>query len=192
MSRRKKIRKKFIKRKHTPKILLDQFSVENIQKGKVFNENYRKYHWDYYKELAYQRSKIADKLRKSLLEALPSSLSVEGSSGNSLSAFFTNSGSLLSCSSPSWNRRFRKSRRRRCCHASMRARLLSRAASQRANCGAASDVPAWIENPPLARALFASMDIDDTIPAEHFKAVAEVIGFVMRLKKSGGGWRPSA
>ena len=54
-----------------------------------------------------------------------------------------------------------------------------------------NDVPI-VENPPLARALFASMDIDDTIPTEHFKAVAEVIGFVMRLKKPGGGWRPSA
>jgi flagellar biosynthetic protein FlhB len=43
------------------------------------------------------------------------------------------------------------------------------------------DVPI-VENPPLARALFASMEIDDTIPAEHFKAVAQVIGFVMRMK----------
>ena len=42
------------------------------------------------------------------------------------------------------------------------------------------DVPI-VENPPLARALFASVEIDETIPAEHFKAVAEVIGFVMRL-----------
>ena len=46
-----------------------------------------------------------------------------------------------------------------------------------------------IENPPLARALFASVDVDETIPGEHFKAVAEVIGFVMRLKKPGA-WRP--
>jgi len=49
------------------------------------------------------------------------------------------------------------------------------------------DVPI-VENPPLARALYASMEIDDTIPNEHFKAVAEVIGFVMRLKK-GAGWK---
>lgn len=55
-----------------------------------------------------------------------------------------------------------------------------------------NDVPI-VENPPLARALFAAMDIDDTIPAEHFKAVAEVIGFVMRLKQGkGSGWRPGA
>ncbi|MBK8083847.1 MAG: flagellar biosynthesis protein FlhB [Devosia sp.] len=50
-----------------------------------------------------------------------------------------------------------------------------------------NDVPI-VENPPLARALYASVDIDDTIPNEHFKAVAEVIGFVMRLKQKAG-WR---
>ncbi|HEY0919095.1 flagellar biosynthesis protein FlhB [Devosia sp.] len=43
------------------------------------------------------------------------------------------------------------------------------------------DVPI-VENPPLARALFASVEVDETIPAEHFKAVAQVIGFVMRLE----------
>jgi flagellar biosynthetic protein FlhB len=45
-----------------------------------------------------------------------------------------------------------------------------------------------VENPPLARALFASVEVDETIPAEHFKAVAELIGFVMRLRP-GAGWR---
>jgi flagellar biosynthetic protein FlhB len=44
------------------------------------------------------------------------------------------------------------------------------------------DVPI-VENPPLARALFASVDIDGTVPTEHFKAVAQVIGFVMQLKR---------
>ncbi|MBQ8465164.1 MAG: flagellar biosynthesis protein FlhB [Alphaproteobacteria bacterium] len=39
-----------------------------------------------------------------------------------------------------------------------------------------------VENPPLARALYASVDIDEPIPTEHFKAVAEVIGYVMQLK----------
>ncbi|SON56201.1 Flagellar biosynthetic protein FlhB [Hartmannibacter diazotrophicus] len=39
-----------------------------------------------------------------------------------------------------------------------------------------------VENPPLARALYASVDLDQMIPEEHYKAVAEVIGFVMRLK----------
>jgi len=51
----------------------------------------------------------------------------------------------------------------------------------------AHDVPI-VENPPLARALFASVDADETIPAEHFKAVAQVIGFVMQLKRNAG-WR---
>jgi flagellar biosynthetic protein FlhB len=40
-----------------------------------------------------------------------------------------------------------------------------------------------IENPPLARALHAVVDLDETIPEEHYKAVAEVIGYVMRLKR---------
>ncbi|NVJ91435.1 MAG: flagellar biosynthesis protein FlhB [Methylocystaceae bacterium] len=39
-----------------------------------------------------------------------------------------------------------------------------------------------VENPPLARALYASVEIDEEIPAEHYAAVAEVIGYVMRLK----------
>ena len=44
------------------------------------------------------------------------------------------------------------------------------------------DVPI-VENPPLARALFASVEVDQSIPTEHFKAVAQVIGFVMQLKR---------
>ncbi len=39
-----------------------------------------------------------------------------------------------------------------------------------------------IENPPLARVLHATVDIDQEIPAEHYKAVAEVIGYVMKLR----------
>lgn len=39
-----------------------------------------------------------------------------------------------------------------------------------------------VENPPLARALYASVEVDQEIPAEHYRAVAEVIGYVMRLK----------
>lgn len=46
----------------------------------------------------------------------------------------------------------------------------------------ANDVPI-VENRPLARALHAAMDIDSEIPAEHYKAVAEVIGYVMRFRK---------
>jgi flagellar biosynthetic protein FlhB len=43
-----------------------------------------------------------------------------------------------------------------------------------------------IENPPLARVLHATVDIDDEIPAEHYQAVADVIGYVMRLKAQPG------
>jgi flagellar biosynthetic protein FlhB len=39
-----------------------------------------------------------------------------------------------------------------------------------------------VENPPLARALHATVDIDQEVPSEHYKAVAEVIGYVMRLR----------
>ena len=40
-----------------------------------------------------------------------------------------------------------------------------------------------VENPPLARALHATVEIDQQIPPEHYKAVAEVIGYVMRLRR---------
>lgn len=41
-----------------------------------------------------------------------------------------------------------------------------------------------VENVPLARALYAAVDIDETIPREHFEAAARVIGFVMQKRKS--------
>jgi flagellar biosynthetic protein FlhB len=44
------------------------------------------------------------------------------------------------------------------------------------------DVPI-VENPPLARALHATVEVDQEVPAEHYKAVAEVIGYVMRLNR---------
>jgi len=40
-----------------------------------------------------------------------------------------------------------------------------------------------VENVPLARALYAAVDIDETIPREHFDAAAKVIGFVMQKRK---------
>lgn len=45
----------------------------------------------------------------------------------------------------------------------------------------AHEVPV-VENPPLARALYAAVELDAEIPEEHYKAVAEVIGYVMRLR----------
>jgi flagellar biosynthetic protein FlhB len=44
-----------------------------------------------------------------------------------------------------------------------------------------NDVPV-VENPPLARALHAAVEVDDPVPPEHFKAVAQVIGYVLRLQ----------
>ncbi|MEE4452358.1 flagellar biosynthesis protein FlhB [Novosphingobium resinovorum] len=43
-----------------------------------------------------------------------------------------------------------------------------------------------MENPPLARALFAAVEIDHPIPIEHYQAVAEIIGYVMKLAKKAG------
>src|SRR3990172_4552549 len=41
-----------------------------------------------------------------------------------------------------------------------------------------------VENPPLARALHDTVEIDQEIPPEHYRAVAEVIGYVMRLRRA--------
>jgi flagellar biosynthetic protein FlhB len=43
-----------------------------------------------------------------------------------------------------------------------------------------------VESPPLARALHAAVEVDDEIPTEHYKAVAEVIGYVMKLRRAAG------
>ncbi len=36
-----------------------------------------------------------------------------------------------------------------------------------------------VQNPPLARALFASVEVDEEIPLDHYEAVARIIGFIM-------------
>ncbi len=43
------------------------------------------------------------------------------------------------------------------------------------------DVPI-VENPPLTRTLYGAVEIGEEIPVEHYKAVAEIIGYVFRLK----------
>jgi flagellar biosynthetic protein FlhB len=43
-----------------------------------------------------------------------------------------------------------------------------------------------IENKPLARALYDTVEIDETIPLEHYEAVAEVISYVFKLKGKMG------
>jgi flagellar biosynthesis protein FlhB len=50
------------------------------------------------------------------------------------------------------------------------------------------DIPI-VENVPLARALHATVEIDDEIPVEHYHAVAEIIGYVMGLKRGLSGRR---
>jgi flagellar biosynthesis protein FlhB len=46
-----------------------------------------------------------------------------------------------------------------------------------------------VENPPLARAIHATTEIDQEIRPEHYKAVAEVIGYIMRLNRTFAGRR---
>jgi flagellar biosynthesis protein FlhB len=47
-----------------------------------------------------------------------------------------------------------------------------------------------VENPPLARTLYATVDIDEEVPPEQYKAVAEVISYVMKLRgQLGAGKR---
>jgi flagellar biosynthesis protein FlhB len=53
----------------------------------------------------------------------------------------------------------------------------------------AHDIPV-VENPPLARALHGTVEIDQEIPQEHYRAVAEIIGYIMRLRRFAGGRRP--
>lgn len=44
-----------------------------------------------------------------------------------------------------------------------------------------NEVP-MISNPPLARALYDTVDLDQPITPEHYRAVAEVISYVYKLK----------
>ena len=50
------------------------------------------------------------------------------------------------------------------------------------------DIPI-VENVPLARALYATVEIDQEIPVDHYHAVAEIIGYVMRLRRGLSGAR---
>src|SRR5271156_453760 len=44
------------------------------------------------------------------------------------------------------------------------------------------DIPV-VENPPLAHTLHGTVEIDQEIPPEHYRAVAEIIGYIMRLRR---------
>lgn len=57
----------------------------------------------------------------------------------------------------------------------------------------AAEVPVIVD-PPLARALFATSDIDRPIEVEHYEAVAKIIGVILSVaakRKSGKSERPS-
>jgi flagellar biosynthesis protein FlhB len=40
-----------------------------------------------------------------------------------------------------------------------------------------------VENPPLARVLHAAVELDAEVPPAHYRAVAEVIGYVLQLRR---------
>lgn len=42
-----------------------------------------------------------------------------------------------------------------------------------------------IENRPLARALYAAVDLDHEIPVEYYEAIAEILAWVYKLKQKG-------
>ena len=46
------------------------------------------------------------------------------------------------------------------------------------------------ENPPLARALHATVELDHAITPEHYKVVAEVIGYVIKLRRASPAKTP--
>jgi len=47
-----------------------------------------------------------------------------------------------------------------------------------------------IEDPPLARALYAAVEIDDVIPPAHYEAVAKIIGFILKRSRRRATARP--
>ena len=49
-----------------------------------------------------------------------------------------------------------------------------------------------VENPPVARALYRLVELDQEVPPEMYKAVAEVLAFVYRLKTQPRHLTPAA
>jgi flagellar biosynthetic protein FlhB len=45
-----------------------------------------------------------------------------------------------------------------------------------------------VENPPLARALYKSVEVGQEIPAHLYRAVAEVLAYIFRLRRGFGRW----
>ncbi len=54
-----------------------------------------------------------------------------------------------------------------------------------------NDIPI-VENKPLAQALFKGVELDQEVPTEHYKAVAEVISYVWRMQGRLRPGRPDA
>lgn len=48
-----------------------------------------------------------------------------------------------------------------------------------------------VENPPLARSLHATVEVEEEVAPEHYKAVAQLIGYVMQLQRKQA-WRAKA
>ncbi len=49
-----------------------------------------------------------------------------------------------------------------------------------------------VENKPLARALYASVEVGDAVPENLYQAVAEVLAYVYRLKKKSAPYKEAA
>lgn len=58
--------------------ILDRFSLNDIRKWEDFKNRLLKYHWDFYNELAYQRSAISSEIRDALLSASSGPMILEG------------------------------------------------------------------------------------------------------------------
>ncbi len=57
-------------KKQNIKYILDEFSTNDIRKWERIKDYLLSYHWDFYSSLAYQRSRIADEIKKCLCEAV--------------------------------------------------------------------------------------------------------------------------
>jgi flagellar biosynthetic protein FlhB len=47
-----------------------------------------------------------------------------------------------------------------------------------------------LRNPPLARVIYDTVEVDEEIPYEHYAAVAKVISYVYQLRGEMSGWMP--
>jgi flagellar biosynthetic protein FlhB len=63
--------------------------------------------------------------------------------------------------------------------------------AQRIRAVAAAHAVPVVENPPLARSLYAAVEVDDEIPPEHYQAVAGIIGHVLRLDRRQAAAAPA-